>query len=300
MKVNTNFEPGRENTFPGGGVSSKNRPQFDEADDLFDLCKDIAFKAVFTKSTPASQAALSNLVSALIGHDVSITTINANEPPVDNIWERQIRFDIRCKAVTGELVNVEMSLTPNSFEPSRFEYYAGRLFTSQKIRGVKRAYDELKPAYQITIMANERFFDDEVILHKFEYYDPLHGVPLNGKSRIITLELPKLDRIIEKSTEAMNTTERWGSFLRYLTDKAKREKINEIIACEEGIAMACEVMMTISKDEIEWARQESKLKYELDLQDMLVHAERKGERKVLDLLKSGKPPEEILREYDGQ
>ena len=72
--------------------------------------------------------------------------------------------------------------------------------------------------------------------------------------------------------------------------------------------MAYEVLMTITQDEIEWARRESELKYELDTQDMLVHAERRGEkkgeqrgeRKVLDLLKSGKSPEEILREYDGQ
>ena len=45
---------------------------FDETDDLVDICLDNVFKAVFTRETPASQIALSRLVSALIGQDVSI------------------------------------------------------------------------------------------------------------------------------------------------------------------------------------------------------------------------------------
>jgi hypothetical protein len=69
------------------------------------------------------------------------------------------------------------------------------------------------------------------------------------------VELSKLERVMEKSTQDMNTQEHWAIFFRYLPDKAKRAKINEIIACEEGIAMASEVLMTINKDEVERARQ---------------------------------------------
>ena len=65
----------------------------------------------------------------------------------------------------------------------------------------------------------------------------------------------------------------------YLTDKKKRRKINEIMEAEEGITMASEVLLTITRDEIEYARQMSKLKYELDTQSKLVHARREGERK---------------------
>jgi hypothetical protein len=55
-------------------------------------------------------------------------------------------------------------------------------------------------------------------------------------------------------------------FFRYLTDKGKREKINEVVAREEGIAMASEVLINISRDEVERARLMSEYKYELDLQ----------------------------------
>jgi hypothetical protein len=65
--------------------------------------------------------------------------------------------------------------------------------------------------------------------------------------------------------------------LEYLTDKEKRSKIKEIVEHEEGIAMASEVLMTISKDEIEQARLMSEFKYQVDLQSHLAYAEQKGE-----------------------
>ncbi|GHV89491.1 hypothetical protein AGMMS50267_18510 [Spirochaetia bacterium] len=97
---------------------------FDDSDDLIDICRDNAFKAVFTKNIPESQGALSDLVSAIIGRPLSVITIIANEPPIDNLRDRQIRFDIKCKAKDGELVDVEMSLNPDAagtkFPMSRF------------------------------------------------------------------------------------------------------------------------------------------------------------------------------------
>ena len=62
--------------------------------------------------------------------------------------------------------------------------------------------------------------------------------------------------------------------------------------------MASEVLMTISKDDIERARLRSELKYELDTQSRLAYAEQKGEQKIINLLKSGMSPEEIIRTYD--
>jgi hypothetical protein len=83
---------------------------FDDTDDLIDICYDNVFKAVFTRDTPQSQGALSKLLSALVGRELTVTGIVANEPPIDNIRDRQIRFDINCRLEDGELANVEMSL----------------------------------------------------------------------------------------------------------------------------------------------------------------------------------------------
>ena len=266
--------------------------QFDDTDDLIDICLDNVFKAVFTRDTPESQGALSKLLSALIGREVSVTAITANEPPIDNLRDRQIRFDINCKAENGELVNVEMSLNPDPFEPIRLEFHAGKLFTGQDIRGADKDYDDLKPAYQIAVLAKERFFKDEVFFHTFEYYDHVHGISLNGRSRIITLELSKVDKVAEKPAEAMTAAEHWAVFFRYLPDRSKRRKINEILEQEEGIAMASEVLMTISKDEVERARLMSEYKYAVDTQSKVVHAKREIAK---NLKKTGDSLEKIAK-----
>jgi len=249
---------------------------FTDSDDLIDIRQDNVFKAVFTRGTPASQIALSKLVSALIGRNVSIIAVCANEPPVDSLRDRQIRFDINCRAENGELVNVEMSLNPTPFEPVRLEFYTGKLFTGQDIRGTDKGYNNLRYAYQIAILARKRFFPDEDFFHMFEYYDPGRGVSLNGRSRIITLELSKLEKVVEKPATEMSVKEYWAVYFGYLTEKEKRRKINEILEREEGIAMASEVLMTISKDEIERMELMSEEKYQLDRQSELVYAKQEG------------------------
>lgn len=159
--------------------------RFDTNDDPIDICYDNVFKAVFTKPTPESQGALSSLISALIGQDVSVVGIVVNEPPIDNIRDRQIRFDINCRDECGKLINIEMSLNPDPFELIRLEFYIGKLFTGQDIRGKdengdEKTFDYLKPAYQIAILAKKRFFDDQAFFHTFQYYDPEHHISLEG------------------------------------------------------------------------------------------------------------------------
>jgi len=66
---------------------------------------------------------------------VKVETIIANEPPVDDLRQRYLRFDVACRTEKGELVNVEMSLNPGKSEKVRLEYYAARLFSEQDIHG---------------------------------------------------------------------------------------------------------------------------------------------------------------------
>jgi hypothetical protein len=106
-----------------------------ESDDPVDICRDNVFKAVFTKNSPQSRGALSKLLSAVIGRELTVVSITANEPPIDSLRDRQVRFDLTCKGGDGSLSNVEVSLNPDKCEPVRLEFYAGKLFTGQDIRG---------------------------------------------------------------------------------------------------------------------------------------------------------------------
>jgi predicted transposase/invertase (TIGR01784 family) len=254
---------------------------FEDNDDILDIRKDNVFKAVFAKDTPESAQALSRLVSALIGKNVTIVSLLTNEPAIGNLRDRQIRYDINCRTENGELVNVEMSLNPDAFEPLRLEFYISKLFIGQDIRGRDRNYYNLKKTYQVAILAKERFFQDEVYFHSFEYYDPKNKVSLNGKTKIITLELSKLAKIVEKPIKEMSVSERWAVFFGYLTDRSKRSKINEILETDEGIAMASQVLIKVSRDEEERARIMRDEKIELDYQSYMVNAKRQGREEGL-------------------
>jgi predicted transposase/invertase (TIGR01784 family) len=74
-----------------------------------------------------------------------------------------------------------------------------------------------------------------------------------------------MGRIAEKPVKDMSPTERWAVFFRYCEDREKRELVNEILAQEEGIAMAGETLVTITKEEAEQWRETSRLKYEWDM-----------------------------------
>ena len=248
---------------------------FDDSEDILDIRLDSVFKAVFTKSTPNSKTALSRLVSDITDRKMEVLTLTANEPAVENVRDRQMRFDINCIAEDGELVNVEMSLNPRKFEPVRLEYHAAKLFAGQGIRGSDKTYEDLKPAYQIAILAKEEFFGDGDFFHAFQYHDPVRGVSLGGRTRIMTLELAKLGNVARKPIGEMSNREQWAMFFQYLTDPQMRGIINAILERKEG---AVEVLLTISRDEAERARLRSEEKNLLDIQSDMVYERREGRR----------------------
>ncbi|MCL2233122.1 MAG: PD-(D/E)XK nuclease family transposase [Treponema sp.] len=179
-----------------------------------------------------------------------------------------------------------LSLNPTSVEPVRIEFHMGKLFTGQDIRGDGKDYRDLKEAYQIAFLVKERFFPDNEFLHAFEYYDPKNNVSLGGRSRIITLELSKLDKVVEKPTGEMTASEQWAVYFRYLRDMDKRPKINEILEYQEGIAMASEVIMTLSRDQAERARLMSEFKYEVDTRTHINDAKRQERKEIAQKMKA--------------
>jgi predicted transposase/invertase (TIGR01784 family) len=249
---------------------------FKYEDDIINPCWDNVFKAIFTKDTPESRGALEYLLSAILKRNMALLSIIANEPPVDSVNERQIRYDITCKFDDGRLCNIEMTLNPDSYEPVRLEYYSSKLFIGQDIRGKDKSYNDLKHSYQIALLVNSPIYKDDALVHNFEHYDAENGVSLNGRSHIITVELAKLEQISKKPVAEMTSLERWAVFFRYTPDKDRRELVNEIIRTEEGIAMAGQVLLNISKDERERARLTSEYKFAVDLQSKMVDARREG------------------------
>ena len=125
-----------------------------------------------------------------------------------------------------------------------------------------------------------KFFSNDDYYHSFQYYDSVRSVQFNGRTQIITLELSKLEEIVEKPIDKMSLSERWAVFFEYLTIKDKRGIINKIVDQDEGIAMAGQVLMDVSQDENERARLLSEYKYEMDMQSKLVTAKREGMQEI--------------------
>jgi predicted transposase/invertase (TIGR01784 family) len=276
---------------------------FEADDDIINICWDNVFKSVFTRGTPESQGALSKLLTAITGRELTVSSITANEPPPESLRDRQIRFDINCITSGGELANVEMTFHPDTFEPLRIEFFAGKLYTSQDIRGNEKSYKDLKTSYQISFLLNKTFFNDEAFVHTFEYYDAENKTALGGRTRIFTVELEKLKSVLEKRVQDMSGRERWAVFLRYISEPAKRPIINEILEIEEGIRMAGEVVLTISKDLEEKLRLMSEYKGQLDHQSRMVEAKREGRREgqreiALNMFGMGLSPEQIAKATD--
>jgi predicted transposase/invertase (TIGR01784 family) len=281
--------------------ASMNRIYFQYEDDIINPCWDNVFKAIFTKDTPESKGALEYLLSAILRRKLAVLSITANEPPVDSVNERQIRYDIQCKFDDGELCNIEMTLNPDAYEPVRLEYYSSKLLITQDIRGKDKSYKDLKRSYQIALIVNAPIIDDEVFVHNVKHYDEENRISLGGRSHIITIELSKLEQIAQKPVAEMTALERWAVFFRYTPDKDKRELVNEIIKVEEGIAMGAQVLLHISKDEKERARLTSEYKFAVDLQSKMVDARRGGSDEralaiVQNMLKRNRPIDEIVED----
>jgi hypothetical protein len=234
------------------------------------------FKAVFTRDTEEANKALMSLIEAYTGGTVATLTVKQNEPAVNDIGERQVRFDISVKYNDGKLANVEMNMNAQNFDLWRGEFYLDELHTSQNIKGVDKDYSDLKDTWQISFMNNRVFFKDAAIVHKFEYYDKENKVSLGGKTHMVTVELDKTLSLDRKEPEKINEGEKWAYTFKYCAEPEKRGLINKILEQEEGIAMAVQSLLTISKDENERARLMTIQKNILDWQSGIASAKKEG------------------------
>jgi predicted transposase/invertase (TIGR01784 family) len=252
--------------------------QFREDEDIPDLCLDAVFKAIMTQETPPSRGARNSLLSAIIDKPVRVLTVTTNEAPISGIHDRRIRFDLNIRLESGELANVEITKDPGPYEVLRMEYYLGRLHVGQKISGNNLGYRDLKKTWHISLLANRNLFHDENLIHRFIYYDREHDIDLAGRTEIITVELKKADKAEAKGVVGMSLQEWWAYFIRHGADKRKRRLINEILAAEEGIAMAGQVVQGFTKHELELFHQISKDKWKTDMQSKLIYETEKARK----------------------
>jgi predicted transposase/invertase (TIGR01784 family) len=90
------------------------------------------------------------------------------------------------------------------------------------------------------------------------------GTALTDDQTIIFIELSKVEGLLKIPVDNLRDIDMWAIFLRYASEKSKRDAIKQILNRKEGIHMAAQILEEISKDELERMIYEEQLLYEAD------------------------------------
>lgn len=268
---------------------------------LLDPRIDSTFKSIFTSEGEKSKDALRLLVGAIVGHEPEEVEVLNNELPIEVLYAKDIRLDLQCRMSDGNRINVEMQTCRNGDNlKARSLYYGCRMLSSSAMQG--KYYYNLPMVYQVMFTDFTLFDKEEGFLQTFNMR--------NGKTELIDnlqlifIQMP-LVNIGDSGWETKNFTdiENWVIFLKYITDKSKRDLLNKLMASNKGIREAGEVLMTISEDEREWAIQESRYKGQIDYESGILASHDKGVEEGLETaargMKSKNIPIETIVEITG-
>ena len=248
---------------------------------------DRVFKAFLT--LPGSEPALKFVASAIINRPVVNVLVRNAELPVTDIEEKAERFDVNCKIDDDTQADIEMQSSRMQEEKSgnhnnlkaRSIYNLCDLHSSQSSKGIP--YDKLIRSYQVMFCGYTVFPHREGFIHPFSMRHDVDNELLHDGIRAMFIELTKLNEVLKKPVEEMTDIERFSIFLRYAENPDYREIVNKVIESREGLAVAGELLMSISKDERERAifrnRRIAIADQESNMAQALLNAERKEREK---------------------
>jgi predicted transposase/invertase (TIGR01784 family) len=244
--------------------------------DLLDPKVDIVFKAMLTSQSSESKKALIHFLSAILQRNIKKVIVLNNELANTGVFQKQSIFDIHVGFDEDDEADIEMQMVLSDNMINRSEYNTAKLFSSQNIKG--KPYTALKKVYSVIIMNFTLFVGQPKFFDEYMYRNP-EGKILSGNTKIIYIELTKLDEVEKKAVSEMTKIEKWALFLKYVNQKGKQDLIQSIINSEEGIRMGAEVLETISKDREEFSRYFHYLKAEIDRESQLIYAHQQGMEK---------------------
>jgi predicted transposase/invertase (TIGR01784 family) len=250
--------------------------------DILPPSDDRVFKLLMT--SPEAELGLMELISGVIGRSVVGVTIHNNELPPGDTEEKAERFDVNCKIDDGSQINLEMQASHMQEDrdgehrnlKGKSIYYLTDLHSSQPSKGTMR-YDRLARSYQITFCSYTVYPDSPDYVNSFSMRHDTTGELFSDALHVVYVELSKLEEIIEKPVNDMSILEKWSVFFQYAPDPMYREAINKVIASEEVLTVAGNLLMNISQNENERAIYRSRKKFQTDYQSDLATSWDNGE-----------------------
>ena len=218
---------------------------------------DRIFKAMLT--APEAKPALLLLASAIVKRPVVDVLVRNNELAVSDTEEKAEQLDINCKVDDDSQADIEMQSSRMEEEAgsnhenlrARSIYNLCDLHSSQNSKG--KSYDKLIRSYQVMFCGFTVFPKRKDFINSFSMRHDMDNGMLHNAVQAMFVELTKLSEILKKPVEEMTDLERFSVFLRYAENPDYRDIVNRVIESKEGLAVAGEVLMSISKDERERA-----------------------------------------------
>lgn len=255
--------------------------------DILPPSDDRVFKLILT--SPEAKQGLMHLISSIIGRTVVDVVLLPNELAPGDTEEKAERFDINCKIDDGSQINLEMQASHMVEDldglyknlKGKSIYYLTDLHSSQPAKGLRR-YDRLSRSFQITFCSYTVFPNTPDYANSFSLRHDTSGELLSDAIGLTFVELSKLDEVVKKPVSDMTALDKWSVFFQYAPDLDHREIVNKVIASEEVLQVAGNLLMSISQNERERAIFRSRRKFQTDLQSDLATAEDNGERRGLE------------------
>ena len=273
--------------------------------DILSPIDDHIFKTLLTH--PDAKPVLISVLSATMDRNVTDAIVRNNELPISDDNEKSERLDVNCTIDGGDQADVEMHGShiqelddKHTNFINKYIYYLTDLHSSQKSKGVK--YNELARTYQIT------FCNYTIYPHRADYITRASmrtpdGEQLTDQINFILVELSKLDELLKKPVDKLTPLEMWSIFFKFAPDEERRDVVNKVIAEKEEIAVAGALLLEISQDERERARNRSRRMFETDKfhneATIAELGEQRGILKVARNMKTNNEPYEKIVSYTG-
>jgi len=266
--------------------------------DILSPVDDHIFKTLMTH--PEAKLSLMSVISASIDRPVIDVVVRNNELPVSDNDEKTERLDVNCTIDGGDQVDVEMHSSHieevddvHTNFLNKYMYYLTDLHSSQKAKGVK--YYDFVRTYQVTFCNYSIYPHYHDFITRASMRRP-DGKEISSQINFILVELSKLTNIVTKPVDKLTPLEMWSVFFRYSPDVKHRDLVNKVIAERKEIAMAGELLLSISKDERERAHYRSRRMFETDKISNELTIEYRGALKIARNLKiMGMSFEEIAK-----
>ena len=193
--------------------------------------------------------------------------------------------DVKIRTKTGKIINIEIQVNPSKNTGKRLSFYKSKLIVEQIAKS--EYYNVIQKVICICITSYVLFPGENDYQNNFRFINKKNGLCFEDiPEEIYTLELAKVPAMSDGTAGW-----EWMQFLR-----AKRKEEIEMVAVQNPeIRKAADTLYELSEDEKVRAEYEMRQKAWRDRMWQLENATKAGVQKALELLKSGKTPEEIMQ-----